>query len=106
MPRSGELLALPSPPAVRAARFTVYALGASEVTAGFNLVADAVLGSVAWNPVELTVVINAAGAVSWPNMTSSSGEERVDDRIRELVGREFLSKLSLRPGIYRIEVVP
>jgi hypothetical protein len=104
--RSGELTALPSPPAARAALFTVYTLGASEAKAAFNLAADAVLGSVAWNPVEMTVVVNSVGAVSWPNMIASSGEERVDERVRELVGRDFLSKLSLRPGIYRIEVAP
>lgn len=106
MSRSVELAALPSPLAARAARFTVYALGASEAKAAFNLADDAVLGSVAWNPVEMTVVINAVGAVSWPNMIASSGEERVDERVRELVGRDFLSELSLRPGIYRIEVSP
>lgn len=106
MTRSGDVGDAPVVPAVRAARLTLYKQGVARAEAVFDLVADSVLGSVVWRPVELIVVIDAIGAVSKPTMAASSGEERADERIREVVGREFLSKLSLRPGIYRVEVGP
>jgi hypothetical protein len=106
MTRDGDIGYPPSIPGVRAARLTLYKQGASRAEAVFDLVADTILGGVAWKPVELIVVINAIGAVSGPTMAVSSGEEQVDERIREVVGRDFLSRLSLRPGIYRIEVGP
>jgi len=108
MTRSGEVGGPVSIPEVRAARFTLYRYGAGAraAEATLDLVADEVLGSNAWRPVELTVVIDATGAVSRPTLMASTGEEQVDDRIRELTGRDFLSNLVLRPGIYRIEVGP
>ncbi len=71
-----------------------------------DLVADEEMGPSSWRPVEMTVVFDAVGPVSRPALVTSSGDDRVDDRIRQVVGRDFLSKLSLRPGIYRIEVGP
>lgn len=106
MTRSGDAGDLAQAPAVRAARLTLYKQGAAQAEAVVDLITDNVLGAVAWRPVELTVVIDAVGMVSRPMMAVSSGEEGADERIREVVGREFLSKLSLRPGIYRIEVGP
>ena len=106
MTRSGAVDDALLIPRVRAARLNVYRFGVADAEVTADLVTDAVLSSTAWGPVELTVVIDATGVVSRPTMLNSAGEERVDERIRDMIGRDFVKKLSLRPGIYRIEVGP
>ena len=59
-----------------------------------------------WQPVELSVLINAAGAVMSPVITSGSGVGEVDERVRTLVKQELLPRLRLRPGAYRLVVGP
>lgn len=90
----------------RAARMTVYDVGAHRAVASDDLISDDVLEAVVWRPVELTAVVNEIGAVARPSLVIGSGDEQADERIRDLVGRQLLPKLSLRPGIYRIEVGP
>lgn len=106
MSRSGDVGGALVAPLTRAARITLYRQGGSAPEIARDLVADEEMGSRPWRPVEMNVVFDAVGPVSRPTLVTSSGDDRVDDRIRQVVGRDFLSKLSLRPGIYRIEVGP
>lgn len=90
----------------RAARIEVYELGHSGVVAGFELKEDEVFNANSWMPLELSVTVLDTGTLTRPVLVTSSGNERVDDRIRWLVGRDLLLKTRLRPGIYRMEVGP
>jgi hypothetical protein len=90
----------------RAARIEVYELGHSGVVAGFELKQDEVFNANSWMPLELSVTVLDTGTLTRPVLVTSSGNERVDDRIRWLVGRDLLLKTRLRPGIYRMEVGP
>lgn len=92
--------------AVRAARVEVYALGEAERVAAVDLAKASGLGGTAWRPLTLTVLMDAAGAVTRPVVATSSGIDEVDERIRWIVGHELLPRLRLRPGIYRLEVGP
>lgn len=84
----------------------VYVIGTNERIAGVLLPPDAGLGSAAWPPIELSVLVNAAGAVAAPVVTSGSGVSEVDERVRGLVSHELLPRLRLRPGSYRLVVGP
>ena len=92
--------------AVRAARVEVYALGEAGRVATVDLAKVSGLGAASWRPLTLTVLLDAAGAVTQPVVATSSGIDEVDERIRWIVGHELLPRLRLRPGIYRLEVGP
>ncbi len=92
--------------AVRVARVDVYALGEVERVVAVDLAKASGLGGTAWRPLTLTVLMDAAGAVTQPVVATSSGIDEVDERIRWIVGHELLPRLRLRPGIYRLEVGP
>jgi hypothetical protein len=105
--RSGEIgPAIPLADTARKVRFTVYRSGFSIPEAAFDREADGILGLGNWRPVDLNVVIGEVGAVSRPSVTISSGDDGVDEWVRRIVSRELLSRISLRPGIYRVEVSP
>lgn len=93
-------------PATRAARVEVYRMGEAKRQAAVDIVKAAGLGEMTWKPLELSVIIDASGAVAQPVVTTSSGVDELDERIRWIVGHELLPKLLLRPGIYRFEVGP
>jgi hypothetical protein len=57
-------------------------------------------------PLELSLTVLDTGLLTSPVVVTSSGDGRVDERIRWLANRAFLLKMTLRPGIYRLEVGP
>jgi len=89
-----------------APRLDVYARGASAKLASLAL--PAVLDSLgtAWQPVELSVLINAGGVIASPVVTSGSGVDEIDERVRAVVKQDLLPRLRLRPGAYRLVVGP
>lgn len=90
----------------RAARFELFQLGQPGAVAAYDLQTDEVLSAVSWKPLELSLTILDSNVLTRPVVVTSSGNERVDDRVRALAGRELLLKTRLRPGIYRLEVGP
>lgn len=84
----------------------VYRAGETIRVASEILPPDPALDSAIWRPVELSVLVDAAGVVAAPMVTSGSGTGEVDERVRTLVSREVLPRLPLRPGIYRLVVGP
>lgn len=99
--------AVGGPPAlVATGRVDVYPRGGRERVASVAVPADATLDGANWQPVELDVLINAAGAVAAPIVTSGSGLGEVDERVRVLTTQEILPRLRLRPGAYRLVVGP
>lgn len=89
-----------------AGRIDVHAEGGSAVVATLPLPEDSALDAVAWRPVELSVLINAAGTVASPVVIAGSGVAEVDERLRIMAQRELLPRLRLRPGAYRLVVGP
>lgn len=84
----------------------VYRRGEGRRLVSTELPADAALAGVVWQPVELDVLINAAGVVAAPTVIAGSGVGEVDERVRVLVAQEIVPRLRLRPGAYRLVVGP
>jgi len=59
-----------------------------------------------WRPLELSLLVTPAGVIARPSIVTGSGADDVDQKIRALVVDEWLIRVSLRPGIYRILVGP
>lgn len=89
-----------------AGRMDVFSQGIAGPMARVELPRDPALEAEIWQPVELNVLINAAGAVMSPVITSGSGIGEVDERVRTIVKQELLPRLRLRPGAYRLVVGP
>jgi hypothetical protein len=89
-----------------AGRLDVYRLGEARRMADLALPPDMVLEAATWRPLEMSVLVPAAGAITVSTVTRSSGVEEVDERVRTLVVRELLQRLLLRPGAYRLVVGP
>jgi hypothetical protein len=87
-------------------RMDVYTQGASGRLATIELPSDPVLEADFWQPVELRVLIGAAGAVSWPVVITGSGAGEIDEHVQLLVKQELLPRLRLRPGAYHLVVGP
>jgi hypothetical protein len=64
------------------------------------------IGSELWKPLVLIVLVDANSRCFTPSITSGSGIDEVDEKIRWIVGHELLPTLRLRPGMYRLEVGP
>ena len=94
------------PSLMRAARFELFQVGQSGPEVAFDLRADEILSTISWMPLELSLRVLDTGTLTRPVLVTSSGNERVDDRIRWLVGRDLFLKTKLRPGLYRLEVGP
>ena len=88
------------------ARMDVFQQGAATPLAGIELPAEPVLEAELWQPIELSVLVNAAGAVTSPVVMAGSGVGEIDDRVRVLVKQDLLPRLRLRPGVYRLVVGP
>ena len=102
--RAGETGA---PSAIRSSgRMDVYRRGEAASFSSVELPVDWAAGLADWQPVELNVLVNAAGAVSAPLVISGSGAGELDERIRSLVKDALLPRLRLRPGAYRLVVGP
>jgi hypothetical protein len=106
MARADEPTAAASVGIGSAGRIDVHAESGSALVATLPLPEDPALDAVAWRPVELSVLINAAGTVASPMVISGSGVAEVDERLRVLAQRELLPRLRLRPGAYRLVVGP
>lgn len=88
------------------ARMDVFLQGAATPLAGIELPAEPALEAELWQPIELSVLVNAVGAVTAPVVMAGSGVGEIDDRVRVLVKQELLPRLRLRPGVYRLVVGP
>lgn len=105
--RSGEIEPATLPKDIaRKIRFIIYRSGSSLPEAAFDRKSDETLVLGNWQPVDLNVAIGESGAITRPSVTVSSGDARVDEWVRRVVSTELLTKISLRPGIYRLEVSP
>lgn len=87
-------------------RMDVYRIGEAERIGTVALPPDPMLDAAAWQPLEMSVLIRAGGAVAAPAVTAGSGVGELDERVRTLVARELLPRLLLRPGAYRLVVGP
>lgn len=74
--------------------------------AKIELPADPVLSASSWRPMELRVLVDAAGPVSAPVVIRGSGVDEVDAVVREAVSKDLLPGLRLRPGAYRLIAGP
>lgn len=107
MVRSGEIEpTMPGAPLGRMIRFTLYRSGVAAPEAVFDRKGDGILAGGNWRPMDLSVAVGEIGAIVRPSVTTSSGDGRVDEWVRRMVAGEFLPKIPLRPGIYRVEVSP
>jgi hypothetical protein len=84
----------------------VFSQGVPGPIASLELPREPALEAEIWQPVELSVLINAAGAVMSPVITNGSGVGEIDERVRTLVKQELLPRLRLRPGAYHLVVGP
>lgn len=84
----------------------VYPVGVAKRIATIALPNDPTLEGAVWQPIELSVLINAAGAAASPVIIIGSGRGEVDAHVRMLATRELLPRLRLRPGAYRLVVGP
>jgi hypothetical protein len=100
-----EAPVLPAPVA-GSGRFEVYRVGEGERIASLEFPQDAVLATMDWRPMELMVQVQPAGLVAPPVVMTGSGVVEVDEQVRVLVTREWLPRLLLRPGAYRLLVGP
>jgi hypothetical protein len=91
---------------VRAARVEIYRDGDSIPLAGLDIGSFAAALPAGWRPVELSLLVNEAGAVARPLITTGSGSDEMDERLRQTVTTDVMRKVRLRPGIYRIWVGP
>lgn len=64
------------------------------------------LGQIEWPPLEFTVLIDAGGAPLMVSPSAGNGGDEIGERIRELIRREIVPALRLRPGLYRALVSP
>ena len=103
--RVGEPGAISSAAIRSGGRMDVYRRGEAASFSSVELPVDS-MGPADWRPLELSVLVNAAGAVSAPLVISGSGEGELDERIRSLVKDALLPRLRLRPGAYRLVVGP
>lgn len=87
-------------------RMDVYRSGEAVPQASVVLPNDAVLDATGWRPIEMNLLVNSAGVVATPKITSGSGVTEVDDRVRALARQDLLPSLLLRPGSYRLVVGP
>lgn len=87
-------------------RMDVYRSGEAAPLASVVLPNDAVLEATGWGPIEMNLLVNSAGVVATPKVTSGSGVAEVDERVRALARRHLLPSLLLRPGSYRLVVGP
>ena len=104
--RQGEAEASPPGAVNRVATVEVYRANESGRIVAMDITRLEGLDARVWKPLMLTVLIESAGAVTQPAVAVSSGVDEVDERIRWIVGRELLPTLSLRPGMYRLQVGP
>ena len=87
-------------------RVDVYLVGAAGILQTFAYEAATIASDAPWRPVELQVLVDEAGEVVAPMVKTSSGVETVDERVCELTRDEWLPRLLLRPGNYRLVVGP
>lgn len=87
-------------------RITLYKSGVAGAEAVFDRKRDGIPAGGNWRPMDLSVVVGEIGAIARPSVITSSGDGGVDEWVRRMVASEFLPKISLRPGIYRVEVSP
>lgn len=106
MGRGGDVESTVESPGGVLGRTDVYVVGNASPIAAFTFPLDQLPDAVPWRPVELMILLNAAGQVVAPMVITSSGVEEVDEKARELLRSEWVSRLSLRPGHYRFVVGP
>lgn len=90
----------------KSGRVDVYLVGGAQPLRTFTYEQGEIVSEAPWRPVELQVLVDAAGEVVAPMVKTSSGEEIVDQKVSELTRNEWLPRLLLRPGNYRFVVGP
>ncbi len=94
------------PSIIGGAQMDVYAQAEATFVASIPVPDDPIFNAEIWQPVELSVLINAAGALTSPVITKGSGVDQIDERLRIVVKQELLPRLRLRPGAYHLVVGP
>lgn len=93
-------------PKGRAARVEIYRIGEAEPVAALDLEQVASPLPAAWRPLELSLLVDAAGAQLRPLVVSVVRVEDLDERTRNLIIDEALRRVRLRPGMYRVWMGP
>lgn len=104
MSRQGKLAGIPASQQGAMAFLEVFAAGRVERIAKIELPSAPALAASGWRPLELRVLVNVTGLVASPVIIRGSGLDEVDDYLREVIAKELLSRLRLRPGSYRLIV--
>ncbi len=89
-----------------AGRLDVYVQGAAACLISVDIPSAPASEPEVWRPVELSVLVDAAGMVASPVVTTGSGVLEIDERVRATLKQDILPRLRLRPGAYRLVVGP
>ncbi len=106
MARQGEVADLPAPAGGARPSLEVFAAGRGERVAKVELPDSPTLSASGWRPLELRVLVDAAGPVASPVIIRGSGVDEVDEYLREAIAKDVLPRLRLRPGAYRLMAGP
>lgn len=106
MSRKGDVSDLPAPLKSAGGSLEVFSVGRGERVAKVELPEGPALSAPSWRPLELRVLVDAAGPVALPAIIRGSGVDEVDEFLRETIAKEVLPRLRLRPGAYRLMAGP
>lgn len=102
MSHKGELAEIPANQRGDKSFLEVFAVWHVERLAKIELPGDPALSVSGWRPMEMRVLVNEVGPVAAPVIIRGSGVDEVDDYLREIIAKELLPRLRLRPGSYRL----
>ncbi len=102
MSRKGGVAEIPTKQRAESAFLEVFAAGRVERFAKIELPGNPALSASGWRPMEMRVLVNEVGPVASPVIIRGSGVDEVDNYLREIIAKELLPRLRLRPGFYRL----